>query len=165
MQWTSERHGGFSRAKHVVRPVINDKVYGYERVNVADERRDPDSLLNWTERMIRTRKECPEISWGRYEVLRTNAADVLVLRYDWRGTSLVTLTNFSSARRRVRVRVGSDRDGRLVSLFDDRVSHVRNDGTHVMTLDPYGWRWCRVGGADNVLARDAIASASPMESD
>ena len=165
MQWTSERHGGFSRAKHVVRPVINDKVYGYERVNVADERRDPDSLLNWTERMIRTRKECPEISWGRYEVLRTNAADVLVLRYDWRGTSLVTLTNFSSARRRVRVRVGSDRDGLLVSLFDDRVSRVRNDGTHVMTLDPYGWRWCRVGGADNVLARDAIASASPMESD
>jgi hypothetical protein len=33
--------------------VINDKVYGYRRVNVADQRRDPNSLLNWTERMIR----------------------------------------------------------------------------------------------------------------
>jgi maltose alpha-D-glucosyltransferase/alpha-amylase len=53
MQWTSGRHGGFSRARRIVRPVVNDKVYGYRRVNVADQRRAPQSLLNWTERMIR----------------------------------------------------------------------------------------------------------------
>ena len=35
----------------VVRPVINDDVYGYKKVNVAEQRRDPQSLLNWTERM------------------------------------------------------------------------------------------------------------------
>ena len=97
MQWTAEPHGGFSRAQKVVRPVIDDAVYGYERVNVAAQRRDPDSLLNWTERMIRTRKECPEISWGDFAVLRTNAPEVLAMRYDWRDTSLVTLHNFSSA--------------------------------------------------------------------
>jgi hypothetical protein len=28
---------------------------------VADQRRDPDSLLNWTERRIRARKELSEI--------------------------------------------------------------------------------------------------------
>src|SRR6266850_951995 len=33
MQWTSERHGGFSRARRVVRPAIDDPVYGYEKVN------------------------------------------------------------------------------------------------------------------------------------
>jgi maltose alpha-D-glucosyltransferase/alpha-amylase len=33
MQWTSGRHGGFSRARKVVRPVINDKMYGYKKVN------------------------------------------------------------------------------------------------------------------------------------
>ena len=31
MQWTSERHGGFSRAQKVVRPVIDDPVYGYQQ--------------------------------------------------------------------------------------------------------------------------------------
>src|SRR5260370_23954229 len=51
MQWTSERHGGFSRARRIVRPVIDDPVYGYETVNVADQPRDPHSLLNWAERM------------------------------------------------------------------------------------------------------------------
>jgi len=39
MQWTSERHGGFSVARKVVRPVIDDAVYGYERVNVADQQK------------------------------------------------------------------------------------------------------------------------------
>jgi maltose alpha-D-glucosyltransferase/alpha-amylase len=96
MQWTAGRHAGFSRARRVVRPVINDKVYGYKRVNVAQQRRDPDSILNWTERVIRTRKECPEISWGHYVVLRTSAPEVLAIRYDWRDTSLLTLHNFSS---------------------------------------------------------------------
>src|SRR5262249_45158506 len=72
MQWTGEMHGGFSRAKKVVRPVINDKTFGFQRVNVAAQRRDSNSLLNWTERIIRARKECPEISWGTYTVLRTD---------------------------------------------------------------------------------------------
>ena len=96
MQWTPDRHGGFSRARRVVRPVISDKVYGYKRVNVAEQRRDPESMLNWTERMIRARKECPEISWGSFVVLRTNVPEVLAMRYDWRDTSLVTVHNFSS---------------------------------------------------------------------
>jgi maltose alpha-D-glucosyltransferase/alpha-amylase len=69
MQWTSERHGGFSRARRVVRPVIDDDVYGYERVNVAAQRRDPQSLLNWVERKIRMRRECPEISWGDWRII------------------------------------------------------------------------------------------------
>jgi hypothetical protein len=59
MQWTSERHGGFSTGRHTCAPVINDAVYGFERVNVAEQRRDSESLLNWTERVIRMRKECP----------------------------------------------------------------------------------------------------------
>src|SRR5215211_7678298 len=35
--------------------------YGFEHVNVAAQRRDPDSLLNWMERAFRMRKEVPEI--------------------------------------------------------------------------------------------------------
>ena len=103
MQWTSERHGGFSRARRVVRPVINDPVYGYKARNANDQRRDGDSILNWTERMIRARKECPEISWGDFEVLRTNAPEVLAIRYDWRDTAVVTLHNFSGTPGRVKL--------------------------------------------------------------
>jgi maltose alpha-D-glucosyltransferase / alpha-amylase len=33
--------------------VISDPIYGYHRVNVEAQRRDPQSLLNWMERKIR----------------------------------------------------------------------------------------------------------------
>src|SRR5205814_1514881 len=111
MQWTSERHGGFTRSAQPIQRVIDDATFGYERVNVSDQRRDPNSLLNWTERIIRMRKECPEISWGDFEVMSTSASGVLVLRYDWRGASLVTVHNFA--------------DRRVKAAFDTRAARRR----------------------------------------
>ena len=161
MQWTSEAHGGFSRSAHVVRPVINDDTFGFKKVNVADQRRDPESLLNWTERIIRMRRECPEISWGSLAVLRTNVPEVLALRYDWRGTSLLTLHNFSSRQQKVTLKVGGERDGLLVEVFADRHSRAHADDKHRITLDGYAWRWYRVGAADNALDRTDLQRQAP----
>jgi maltose alpha-D-glucosyltransferase / alpha-amylase len=152
MQWTSERHGGFSRAERTVRPCVDDDTFGYRRVNVAEQRRDPESLLNWTERRIRMRKECPELSWGDFVVLRTEAPDVLVLRYDFRGVSMVTVHNFASRRQTVAVDPRTEGANLLVDVFDDNHSRSEN-GTHRLTLGPYGHRWYRVGAADNALNR------------
>ena len=157
MQWTSDRHGGFSTGRRTVLPVIRDEVYGYQRVNVADQRRDSESLLNWTERIIRMRKVCPEISWGDFSVVRTNAPEVLAIRYDWRGTSLVTLHNFSHRAQSVRLSVGKPHDTLIVDLFDGHHSRIHEDGTHRLRLEPYAWRWCRVGGPDNTLRLSDLA--------
>ena len=80
MQWSAARHGGFSTARRVIRKVIDHPIYGFRSVNVSDQRRDPDSLLNWTERVIRARKECPEISWGKWQILRSGTEQVLAMR-------------------------------------------------------------------------------------
>jgi maltose alpha-D-glucosyltransferase/alpha-amylase len=162
MQWTGDRHGGFSRAKKVVRPVIKDPVYGYRTVNVAEQRRDAESLLNWTERMVRARKECPEISWGDFAVLPTNAAGVLAIKYDWRATSLVTLHNFAAAKRTVRLQVEAPGGARLIEVFDGHHSRARSDGAHRIELDAYGWRWFRVGSGDTVLDRSDLDLTNPM---
>ena len=151
MQWSADPHGGFSRAKKVVRPAIDDRRYGYATVNVAAQRRDPDSLLNWTERLIRARKECPEIGWGESTVLRTNAPEVLVLRYEWRDTSLITMHNFSARARTVRLKVGGPRSDLLVEVFNGHHSRAHNDGAHRIRLGEYAWRWYRVGAADTTL--------------
>jgi maltose alpha-D-glucosyltransferase/alpha-amylase len=156
MQWTEDAHGGFSRARKVVRPVIDDPVYGYAKVNVAEQRRDAHSLLNWTERMIRMRKECPEISWGTFRVLRTNVPAVLALLYDWRETSLLTLHNFSDRPQAVRVKVGRRNDGLLVEVFDRHHSRAHNDGEHRIRLEGHAWRWYRVGSGDNILDRSVL---------
>jgi maltose alpha-D-glucosyltransferase/alpha-amylase len=157
MQWTSEAHGGFSRGRRIVRPAIHDEAYGFATVNVADQRRDPQSLLNWTERVIRMRRECPEIAWGDFVILRTTASPVLAMRYDWRDTSLVTLHNFSNRTQKAAFRVGSERGALLIDVFDARHSRAHNDGEHHVTLEPYAWRWLRVGAVDNALDRSDLS--------
>jgi maltose alpha-D-glucosyltransferase / alpha-amylase len=156
MQWTAERHGGFSRARKVIRPAIDDDEYGYRKVNVADQRRDPHSLLNWTERMIRARRECPEISWGRFAILPTGVPEVLALRYDWRDTSLLTAHNFDARKRQVRIDVGRPDGKVLVDVFGDSHSRAGAAGAHDLDLEGYGYRWFRVGAADNAPHRAAL---------
>jgi len=159
MQWTAEAHGGFSRAKKVVRDAICEAGYGFETRNVETQRRDTGSLLNWQERVIRMRKECPEISWGDFRVLRTNARSVLALCYDWRNTSLITLLNFSKNNVQVEFKPGCDHNDVLVDVFNFSRHRSRKDGSHRIALKPYAWHWLRVGEGDNVLDRDWLDQA------
>ena len=62
MQWSTERHAGFTKADEPALPVISSGPYGFEAINVAQQRRDPNSFLNWTERMIRMRKEVSKLA-------------------------------------------------------------------------------------------------------
>jgi maltose alpha-D-glucosyltransferase/alpha-amylase len=90
MQWSPERHGGFSTADdpEFLRRPVTEGAFGPEQVNVAAQRRDLDSLLSWFERLIRRRRECPEISFGsftswpakRWKSPLPNAASVLARR-------------------------------------------------------------------------------------
>lgn len=66
MQWSLLPNAGFSSAPagRLIRPVVGRGEYGYKKVNVTAQRRDPESLLAWFERMIRTLREAPEIGSG-----------------------------------------------------------------------------------------------------
>ena len=57
------------------------------------------------------------------------------MRYDWRDTSLVTVHNFSSAKQKVKMKVGSPRDQLLVEVFDGHHSKALNDGKHHVEMD------------------------------
>lgn len=144
MQWSNERNGGFSTAKRTVHPVIAEGPYGYPTVNVAAQRRDPSSLLNWTAQMIRLRKECPEIGCGKWSLLAAGSPAVLAMHYSWRNRGIVVLHNFSGEPQRIAVRLKSDDGAVLVNLLERSESRSR-DGVHRMTLEGYGYRWFRVG--------------------
>ena len=93
MQWSTEPHGGFTKSDRPCSPVIDKGPYGYEHVNAAKQRRDPNSLLNWTERVIRMRKEVPEVGWGDFQIIATRDPAVFVIRYDWCNNSVVFVHN------------------------------------------------------------------------
>jgi maltose alpha-D-glucosyltransferase/alpha-amylase len=153
MQWSNERNGGFSCARRTVRPVIDDPIYGYRRVNVADQRRDPDSLLNWMERAIRMRKECPEISWGDWDLLETGERGVLAIQYFWRGHSIIAVHNFSAQPCAVTLRGTRTNGLPLVSLLSRLDCDAEAGDRYVVSLEPYGYRWFRVGSLDRNVPR------------
>jgi maltose alpha-D-glucosyltransferase / alpha-amylase len=155
MQWSAGPQGGFSRAERTVQPVIEKGLYSTANVNVEQQRRDPDSLLRWIIRLIRARKDCPEIGWGDWEILRTRPVNALAMQYTWRGTSLVCVHNLAAHPVEVSLRPESDRRGVLANLMTDEISEADGRGTHRIDLDAYDYRWYRVGGLDYAVQREA----------
>ena len=155
MQWSTEPHGGFTKHERPVVPVISGGPYGYQHCNVAQQRRDPNSMLNWTERMLRMRKETPEIGWGDFAILKTDSPEVLALRYDWRGNSVLVVHNLSGAPREVWLEVGdaSEPADVLINLLSEDHSRSTEGSRHCVLLEGYGYHWYRVGSLDYLLAR------------
>src|ERR1051326_2477413 len=131
MQWSRDEHGGFTTAEKPVLPVIDDAIFGYEKVNVADQRRDPQSLLNWMERIIRLRKERSEIGWGDWKILPTGSPHVLAIRYDWRGRTFVAVHNADAKPHRGKLNVGE-------------VTNLLADDHNIESIEAYGYRWCEI---------------------
>jgi maltose alpha-D-glucosyltransferase / alpha-amylase len=158
MQWSTEPHAGFTKADKPILPVIDHGAYGYQHVNVAEQRRDPDSFLNWTERTIRMRKEVPEIGWGDFSLLATGCNDVFGLRYEWRNNSVLFLHNLSGSPREISFVSGVQRapDEMLVNLLSNDHSRASDAGVHTVLMEPYGYRWYRVGGLDYLLKRTEV---------
>jgi maltose alpha-D-glucosyltransferase/alpha-amylase len=158
MQWSTEPHAGFTESEKPCSPVIDQGPYGYEHINVARQRRDPNSMLNWTERIIRMRKEVPEIGWGDFRVIATRDPAVLVVCYDWRNNSVLFVHNLDGRPREVSFAVGvAGNDGKhLINLLSEDHSEANDQGKHSLMLEAYGYRWYRVGGLDYLLKRTDI---------
>lgn len=150
MQWEATRNGGFSTAaprRLVQRPVPGG--YGPDHVNVADQKRDPDSLWTFVRALIQTYRECPELGWGDFGVLAQPRREVLAHRCSWEGSTIVALHNLSAEP--VDTRVELDADDRrgdepvwLEDLFAHEVVEVGRRGVVELGLEGYGHRWLRV---------------------
>ncbi|MDB5359427.1 MAG: trehalose synthase [Rhodospirillales bacterium] len=158
MQWSTEPHGGFTKSDHPISPVISGGAYGFEHTNVADQRRDPDSFLNWLERIIRMRKEVPEIGWGDFQFVPTGTHEVLAIRYEWRRNSVLFVHNLGAQPREVTIERGAEgeHDGLLVNLLSGDHSEPDKQGCHRILMEAYGYRWFRIGGLDYLLRRSEV---------
>jgi len=159
MQWSAHPHAGFTTSRRPIRKVVTDPIYGYQQVNVADQRRDPNSLLNWMERVIRMRKECAEIGWGDWKVLSRLPDRVLGMRYDWNDRSTILLHNFADKPCRVRLRVDGPTGKKLLNLLSQEQNEADGGGLYQIELEPYGYRWLRVGELERPIADEKTRRA------
>ncbi len=157
MQWTSGTNGGFSRAtrSRLAGPVVEGG-FGPAHVNVADQRRDPDSLLAFVQLLIRRYRECPELGWtSRAEILDQPHAAVLAHRSTWQEASMIAVHNLGPDALTVPLRLDDARSGspdgdpdpepvRLVDLLEDSACELDASGRVELELPGYGFRWLRV---------------------
>jgi maltose alpha-D-glucosyltransferase/alpha-amylase len=165
MQWSNEPNAGFTKSDKPLLPVISGGPYGFEQINAAIQRRHPEALLNWTERIIRMRKEVPEIGWGEFAIIPNRDSAVLIIRYDWRNNSVLFIHNLDSKPREIAFSTGLIGEGAatgrlLVNLLSDDHSRTDKHGRHRLIVEGYGYRWYRVGGLDYLLRRSEVDNIS-----
>ncbi len=153
MQWSAEPGAGFSHAPRpaIPRPPIERGPFGYRRLNVEQQRDDPGSFLNWMERLIRTRREWPEVGWGEWRIHRAGNDAVLAHQFDWQGGQVLAIHNVAGTRARVGVRVPDEGGGgpwkHLLGPRRIRRAPEPLDGLLEAELGPYEYHWFGRRGA------------------
>ena len=127
MQWTAEPGGGFSTSREgEAAKLVVDGPFGIERVNVADQDGDPDSLLSLVRDLIRLWREHPEVASPRTERLKADGS-VVAFKYE----RIVAVHNLAGSERPVPdVVAGAER------LLGDEPRDGR--------LPAYGFLWARL---------------------
>ena len=148
MQWTAEPGGGFSTADPSTFPEPPaEGEFAAEHVNVRDQSRDPDSLLSFFRHLVESYRACPELAWGKAQVLdpgrtwppcsRTGA--------DVDGVAVVAVHNFADRKVTAPLPLTDLAGCDLFDVLaaDGSTETVADDGTLEVTLPPYGFRWLR----------------------
>jgi maltose alpha-D-glucosyltransferase/alpha-amylase len=148
MQWSAEENGGFSKAspENLIRPMIRDGTFGYEHVNVTAQARDPDSLLNRMEQIIRIRRGAPEFGWGDFRLIEVDAPAIMAHRCDWRGNAVLALHNLSVDPREVTLQPDAYQFKELTDILADRKYPPLDPEDRRVPLSGYGYRWLRLQG-------------------
>jgi trehalose synthase len=147
MQWSDADNGGFSTAspKDLRRPVVDDRNWGPEAINVASQQRDPKSLLSWMERLIRRRRETPEIVFGEWSLVPVPQACLLAIRYDWGARSILVIHNLAAKAVTTSFKLDQPPGpGGLMDLFGEGEFSCDKAGNVTIKIAGYGFRWLRI---------------------
>lgn len=91
MQWNDTSNAGFTTGTpwFTVNP-------NYKEVNVAEQEKDPDSILNFYKHLIQVRKEYPIIVYGSYKLLYPDYKTAFVYERTLENEKLLVACNFSA---------------------------------------------------------------------
>ncbi|HUP31134.1 MAG TPA: maltose alpha-D-glucosyltransferase [Usitatibacter sp.] len=141
MQWSPDRNAGFSRAdpQRLYLPPIMDAVYGYEAVNVEAQQRSASSLLNWTRRLIATRRRYKAFGRGSLTFLEPGNRKVLAFVREFEDEAMLCVANLSRVPQAVELDV--DRfEGRVpVELFGQESFPPVGKLPYLVTLPGHGY--------------------------
>ena len=145
MQWSQDKHGGFSRAPHhqLFMPPINRGPYSYEFVNVEDAENDPHSLLNFMRRLLTLRKQNEKVfGRGSFELVPLDNQSVLAFVRAYEGKKILVMANLSRFAQSVHLPVSEMYRGMVpVELFSKTSFPVFGTHPYHMVIGPHAFYW------------------------
>ena len=129
VQWSSEENGGFTTGKPWMSVNPN-----YTRINVAQQEKDPDSILNFYRQAIRLRKQLSCVRWGDYREYKKPSRKVYMYSRQDPRQKLLVVCSFSKKP----VRFSPPRDFYIPGA---RLAMCNYNSISPNTLQPYE---CRV---------------------
>ncbi len=146
MQWSGEKHGGFSSApRSRLCSTPPEGGYAPEHVNVISQRHDPDSLLHHVQRLISRYRSSSEIGWGELEILEHDVPAVLAHSVRSDTGRMIAVHNLAPEAATVALTVsGEPEDAELADLLREATTPLGPRGRIEVEVEPYGYRWMRV---------------------
>ena len=144
MQWSNTLNAGFSDAEPIelVHPVIAQGPFGYQHLNVEDQSKDPESLLETLKHLFAIRRELGPFLTSTAQVVEVDSPGVLCLRHNDGGAPALVLANLSSTGVDAVLPEQHRDDWREVVADHAYESTSTEEAIHV---HGYGYRWFRLG--------------------
>jgi maltose alpha-D-glucosyltransferase/alpha-amylase len=150
MQWTPDRNAGFSTCdpQRLYLPVIMDPVYGYQVINVEAQMRSSTSPLQWTRRMIETRKRHPTFGMGSFEELGSSNPSVLAFVREFGDDVVLCVNNLSRFAQPVELDLRRFEDRTPIELIGGVHFPRIGELPYLLTLPGHGFYWFQLSTAE-----------------
>jgi alpha-glucosidase len=130
MQWDSSENAGFSKGTPWL-PVPPT----YKTHNVADEEKDPNSVLEFYKQVLKLRHTNQALVDGNYAAINENDPNVLSYVRTYKGNGIVVALNMSNAPQKITLDLKHNGFSSAKSLVSTGVSSAQADE---VSLEPFG---------------------------
>jgi maltose alpha-D-glucosyltransferase/alpha-amylase len=142
MQWDGSPNAGFSGAPsdRFYAPLVDDREFGYQKVNVANQSQDPGSLYSNIKQMLATRKNYPAFGRGTFRWIEELVQPALAGFWrEYEANRLLVLHNLSNQPQVADLSETIGAGGKPVSILTgERIDALR------ITLSPFQFLWLEV---------------------
>ncbi|MFD0828302.1 glycoside hydrolase family 13 protein [Neobacillus sp. M.A.Huq-85] len=137
MQWSAEQNAGFSTGTPWMKVNPN-----YSEINVADQEKNPDSVLNFYKKMIQLKKANEVFTYGMYELLLAEDPQIFAYTRTLSQDRVIVMANLSERPASISEGIGIVFDHKNLLLKNYEIE--KHEPTERITLKPYETRVYRL---------------------
>ncbi len=144
MMWDRTKHFGFSASDTVTEP-MTDAIDGARIATIAEQKADPNSLMNRLRNMLIAREGSTTLQSGAPEVpVATSAKEALAFERATPEERIVSITNLSPGRTTSSIDVEVPEGWRVERLHGSHDFDVSAGVPSTLELRPYEYQWLRM---------------------